>query len=362
MTTTLSGYVTTGTLSNYVTSSSLTTTLNGYAQLGAGSNSFTGNMTLGSNAYNTHTINGLVTFTASQIKLNGSSGTNIVASSQTPSTYEFGSAALSTGSFYVNSTSTTLTPLWVKRNGTWIDVSYTDDSRFPSTDQKNALSGTSGTPGSSNAYVTNNDSRMSDARANTTWMTVSEKSGLMTQNNDERFILGHGGAAVLSSFNTTQTGFSIYLDPADYAVTGRTATFRLRVIVQVNTVTTVKSTGFVIGLMSMANDRFWSNFFGDAGNQAKTYPALTSRTAGASTTGLVTNSNCSPGSDIAPVTSGSVPGYGTFTSSSFSVGSANRYAIYVQSPSTSPAGMSLATGTGNALSAEIVAFLQVRYT
>lgn len=39
-----------------------------------------------------------------------------------------------------------------------------DDSRFPSTGEKNALAGTSGTPGSGNKYVTDGDSRLSDDR------------------------------------------------------------------------------------------------------------------------------------------------------------------------------------------------------
>jgi len=39
-----------------------------------------------------------------------------------------------------------------------------DDSRFPTSGEKNALAGTAGTPGSDNKYVTNQDSRLSDAR------------------------------------------------------------------------------------------------------------------------------------------------------------------------------------------------------
>lgn len=42
-----------------------------------------------------------------------------------------------------------------------------DDARFPTTGQKNALAGTSGTPGTTNQYVTTQDSRLSDARTPT---------------------------------------------------------------------------------------------------------------------------------------------------------------------------------------------------
>lgn len=42
-----------------------------------------------------------------------------------------------------------------------------DDSRFPSSGQKNALAGTNGTPGTGNEYVTTSDSRMSDTRTPT---------------------------------------------------------------------------------------------------------------------------------------------------------------------------------------------------
>lgn len=42
-----------------------------------------------------------------------------------------------------------------------------DDSRFPSSGEKNALAGTSGTPGSGNKYVTGSDSRLTDARTPT---------------------------------------------------------------------------------------------------------------------------------------------------------------------------------------------------
>lgn len=43
-------------------------------------------------------------------------------------------------------------------------VAAGNDSRFPTAGQKNALAGTSGTPGSSNQYVTTQDSRLSNAR------------------------------------------------------------------------------------------------------------------------------------------------------------------------------------------------------
>ncbi len=39
-----------------------------------------------------------------------------------------------------------------------------DDSRFPTSGEKNALAGTSGTPGSGNKYVTDGDARMTNAR------------------------------------------------------------------------------------------------------------------------------------------------------------------------------------------------------
>lgn len=42
-----------------------------------------------------------------------------------------------------------------------------DDSRFPTTGQKNALAGTAGTPGATNQYVTTQDARLSDARTPT---------------------------------------------------------------------------------------------------------------------------------------------------------------------------------------------------
>lgn len=42
-----------------------------------------------------------------------------------------------------------------------------DDSRFPSSGEKNALAGTTGTPGTTNQYVTTQDSRLSDARTPT---------------------------------------------------------------------------------------------------------------------------------------------------------------------------------------------------
>lgn len=42
-----------------------------------------------------------------------------------------------------------------------------NDSRFPTADEKSALSGTSGTPSGTNKYVTSNDSRLSDSRTPT---------------------------------------------------------------------------------------------------------------------------------------------------------------------------------------------------
>ena len=46
-------------------------------------------------------------------------------------------------------------------------VAAGNDSRFPTSDQKAALAGTSGAPSTSNKYVTNADSRLSDARTPT---------------------------------------------------------------------------------------------------------------------------------------------------------------------------------------------------
>jgi hypothetical protein len=46
-------------------------------------------------------------------------------------------------------------------------VAAGNDTRFPSADEKDALAGTSGSPDSANKYVTNDDSRNSDARAPT---------------------------------------------------------------------------------------------------------------------------------------------------------------------------------------------------
>ena len=47
------------------------------------------------------------------------------------------------------------------------DVAAQGDSRFPSAGEKSALVGTSGTPGSGNKYVTDADSRNTDARTPT---------------------------------------------------------------------------------------------------------------------------------------------------------------------------------------------------
>lgn len=55
-------------------------------------------------------------------------------------------------------------------------VAAGNDSRFPTAGQKNALAGTSGTPGSSNQYVTTQDSRLSDARTPSAH-AASHKSG-----------------------------------------------------------------------------------------------------------------------------------------------------------------------------------------
>lgn len=52
-----------------------------------------------------------------------------------------------------------------------------DDSRFPTAGQKNALAGTSGTPGSANQYVTNSDSRLSDARTPTAHASSHASAG-----------------------------------------------------------------------------------------------------------------------------------------------------------------------------------------
>lgn len=52
-----------------------------------------------------------------------------------------------------------------------------DDSRFPSTGEKNALAGTSGTPGSGNKYVTDQDSRLTDSRTPTAHKTSHESGG-----------------------------------------------------------------------------------------------------------------------------------------------------------------------------------------
>jgi hypothetical protein len=51
------------------------------------------------------------------------------------------------------------------------------DSRFPSNDEKSALSGTSGTPSGANAYVTDNDSRMTDSRIPTAHAANHSRSG-----------------------------------------------------------------------------------------------------------------------------------------------------------------------------------------
>lgn len=49
-----------------------------------------------------------------------------------------------------------------------IGAAADSDARFPTSDQKAALAGTSGAPGSGNKYVTNGDSRLADARTPTT--------------------------------------------------------------------------------------------------------------------------------------------------------------------------------------------------
>jgi len=51
--------------------------------------------------------------------------------------------------------------------GRWIDDIEFDADNIPSSDEKAALAGTSGTPSGSNKYVTHVDSRMSDARTPT---------------------------------------------------------------------------------------------------------------------------------------------------------------------------------------------------
>lgn len=56
---------------------------------------------------------------------------------------------------------------FVLQNGTYKPVPSFDSDYIPTSDQKDALAGTSGSPGSANAYVTNDDSRMTDARTPT---------------------------------------------------------------------------------------------------------------------------------------------------------------------------------------------------
>jgi len=324
----------------------------------------------------TQTFSGVNTFSGGSI-FTGSvkiGSSNAISYSGSAYTYEtaiiaaFGSgAATPVGSLYLQSDATAA-PLFVKRSDGWRDVSYSDHTHtfaygsanltgFGTAAAKTAAS--TGVNATSTQVVIGDDTRLTNARVNSTWMTVSEKSGLITGNNAYKYILGMG-VATFSSSSSTTTGYPIYIDPADYSVSGRTTEFRLRIIAQVNNVTTIKTT-FEVGLMSMSNDDGLANAFNDAGNLAKTYPSVSSNT-GSVGTGIVTNSNCSPSADIAPQTSTSLPGYGTFVSSTFSVSSANRYAIYVYSQTTGTTGMVLTTGTGNTLAAEVMAFLQVRYT
>jgi hypothetical protein len=65
-------------------------------------------------------------------------------------------------------------------------VAAGDDARLPSSDQKAALAGTDGSPSSTNKYVTNSDSRMSDARTptahNQTMSTITDAGNAATKN------------------------------------------------------------------------------------------------------------------------------------------------------------------------------------
>lgn len=74
-----------------------------------------------------------------------------------------------------------------------------DDSRFPSSGEKNALAGSSGTPGSGNKYVTDADSRLSDARTPTFPITYTGSATddvvktKVTSDTQQRFILNADG-------------------------------------------------------------------------------------------------------------------------------------------------------------------------
>lgn len=56
-------------------------------------------------------------------------------------------------------------------------VAAGDDSRFPTAGEKAALAGTDGTPGAGNPYVTNSDSRNSDARTPTSHAASHQNAG-----------------------------------------------------------------------------------------------------------------------------------------------------------------------------------------
>lgn len=86
-------------------------------------------------------------------------------------------------------------------------VAAGNDSRFhsnandPTSDQKAALAGTSGTPSSTNKYVTNADSRLSDARAPTSHGNEAHSSTFVTQTDINNSISTHAGNATAHHSN-----------------------------------------------------------------------------------------------------------------------------------------------------------------
>jgi len=66
----------------------------------------------------------------------------------------------------------------------WTSKAESTDSRFPTSDEKDALAGT-GTPSSTNVYVTNDDSRLSDARTPTSHDNTHHSETYITEVSDD---------------------------------------------------------------------------------------------------------------------------------------------------------------------------------
>lgn len=79
--------------------------------------------------------------------------------------------------------------------GMYEELVSTDDARLPSEEEKAALAGTSGTPGSDNKYVTNADSRLSDARTPTIHGNDKHSATYVTQTEINSSISTHAADA-----------------------------------------------------------------------------------------------------------------------------------------------------------------------